>query len=252
MWSYKKAGVDIDKANALVDVFKAAARASHRKEVLGSIGGFGAFFDISKMKKKDAVLVSSCDGVGTKLKIAFLAKVHDTVGIDLVAMSVNDVLCSGAEPLFFLDYVATGRLEPNVLKDVVRGIAAGCRQARCALAGGETAEMPGMYKRGEYDLAGFCVGVVEKSKIIDGSRVEAGNALIGLASSGPHSNGYSLIRNRGRCLRSPLWRRLIQVCRWRSNRGKTAVPRPVPPSRWRTSPPDRCRRCRACRRETRP
>ncbi len=192
--SYKKAGVDIDKANALVDAFRAAAHVSHRKEVLGSIGGFGAFFDIAKMKKKDAVLVSSCDGVGTKLKIAILARIHDTVGIDLVAMSVNDVLCSGAEPLFFLDYIATGRLEAHVLKDVVRGIAAGCKQARCALAGGETAEMPGMYKRGEYDLAGFCVGVVERRKVLGRHRVRIGDAVIGLASSGLHSNGFSLVR----------------------------------------------------------
>jgi len=193
-WSYKKAGVDIDKANALVDAFKMAARSSHRKEVMGSIGGFGAFFDIARMKKKDAVLVSSCDGVGTKLKIAITAKIHDTVGIDLVAMSVNDVLCSGAEPLFFLDYIATGRLEPSVLKDVVRGIAVGCKQARCALAGGETAEMPGMYKRGEYDLAGFCVGIVERKKALGRHRVQIGDAVIGLASSGLHSNGFSLVR----------------------------------------------------------
>ncbi len=193
-WSYKKAGVDIEKANALVDAFKAAAKGSHRREVLGSIGGFGAFFDIAKCKTRDAVLVSSCDGVGTKLKIAILAKIHDTVGIDLVAMSANDVLCSGAEPLFFLDYIATGRIEPQVLKDVVRGIAAGCKQAHCALAGGETAEMPGMYKHGEYDLAGFCVGIVERRKILGRHRVQIGDAVIGLASSGLHSNGFSLVR----------------------------------------------------------
>ncbi|MGE5279751.1 MAG: phosphoribosylformylglycinamidine cyclo-ligase [Deltaproteobacteria bacterium] len=193
-WSYKKAGVDIDKANALVNVFRAAAAASPRKEVMGSIGGFGAFFDVARMKKKDAVLVSSCDGVGTKLKIAIQARIHDTVGIDLVAMSVNDVLCSGAEPLFFLDYIATGRLEPAVLKDVVRGIAAGCKQARCALAGGETAEMPGMYKRGDYDLAGFCVGIVERNRILGRHRVHVGDAVVGLASSGLHSNGFSLVR----------------------------------------------------------
>jgi len=192
--SYKKAGVDIEKANALVDAFRAAAKGSQRREVLGSIGGFGAFFDIAKHKTKDAVLVSSCDGVGTKLKIAILARIHDTVGIDLVAMSVNDVLCSGAEPLFFLDYIATGRIEPAVLEEVVRGIAAGCRQARCALAGGETAEMPGMYRRGEYDLAGFCVGMVERRKILGRARVKIGDAVIGLASSGLHSNGFSLVR----------------------------------------------------------
>ncbi len=193
-WSYKKAGVDIDRANALVDVFRAAAKGSPRREVLGSIGGFGAFFDIARHKTRDAVLVSSCDGVGTKLKVAILARIHDTVGIDLVAMSVNDVLCSGAEPLFFLDYIATGRIETQVLKDVVRGIAAGCRQARCALAGGETAEMPGMYRRGEYDLAGFCVGIVERRKILGRHRVQIGDAVIGLASSGLHSNGFSLVR----------------------------------------------------------
>jgi len=192
-WSYKKAGVDIEKANALVDDFRAAAKGIARREVLGSIGGFGAFFDIAKMKK-DMVLVSSCDGVGTKLKIAILAKIHDTVGIDLVAMSVDDVLCSGAEPLFFLDYIATGRIEPQVLKDVVRGIAAGCRQAGCALVGGETAEMPGMYKRGDYDLAGFCVGIVERRQILGRHRVQIGDAVIGLASSGLHSNGFSLVR----------------------------------------------------------
>jgi len=192
--TYKKAGVDIDKANALVDAFRSAAQGSHRREVLGSIGGFGAFFDIAKQRMKDAVLVSSCDGVGTKLKIAILARIHDTVGIDLVAMSVNDVLCSGAEPLFFLDYIATGRIEAQVLKDVVRGIAAGCRQARCALVGGETAEMPGMYKQGEYDLAGFCVGIVERKKILGRARVQVGDAVIGLSSSGLHSNGFSFVR----------------------------------------------------------
>ena len=191
---YKKAGVDIDKANLFVDAIKNDIKKSLRRGVLGSVGGFGAFFDMTKSKVKNPVLVSSCDGVGTKLKIAILAHNHRTIGIDLVAMSVNDVLCSGAEPLFFLDYIATGKIETHVLKEVVKGIVAGCRQANCALVGGETAEMPGMYKAGEYDLAGFCVGVLDKNKILGRDRVNLGDAVIGLASSGIHSNGFSLVR----------------------------------------------------------
>jgi phosphoribosylformylglycinamidine cyclo-ligase len=192
--NYKRAGVDIEKANLFVDGIKGLVQKSQRREVMGGIGGFGAFFDLAKTKYKDPVLVSSCDGVGTKLKIAIAARIHHTVGIDLVAMSVNDVLCSGAEPLFFLDYIATGKIEPAVLKEVVRGIAEGCRQANCALVGGETAEMPGMYKSGDYDLAGFCVGIVERKKILGRQRVALGDAVIGLESSGLHSNGFSLVR----------------------------------------------------------
>lgn len=191
---YKKAGVDVDLANQFVNGIKADIKKSSRQGVLGSIGGFGAFFDMAKTKYKNPVIVSSCDGVGTKLKIAIQAHIHNTVGIDLVAMSVNDVLCSGAEPLFFLDYIATGKIEPHVLKDVVKGIILGCKQANCALVGGETAEMPGMYKAGDYDLAGFCVGVVDKNKILGRERVRFGDAIIGLESSGIHSNGFSLVR----------------------------------------------------------
>jgi phosphoribosylformylglycinamidine cyclo-ligase len=192
--NYKKAGVDIDRANLFVDAIKQMVKSSHRRGVLGSIGGFGAFFDMPKNNIKEPVLVSSCDGVGTKLKIAILAGIHDTVGIDLVAMSVNDVLCSGAEPLFFLDYIATGKIETPVLKDIVKGIVAGCKDANCALVGGETAEMPGMYKPGEYDLAGFCVGILDKAKVLGAQRVKMGDAVIGLESSGLHSNGFSLVR----------------------------------------------------------
>src|SRR5512135_217287 len=192
---YKKAGVDIDKANQFVDAIKKIVRGGSRKGTMGGIGGFGAFFELSKVRGiREAVLVSSTDGVGTKLKIAIASHIHDTVGIDLVAMSVNDVLCSGAEPLFFLDYIATAKLETEILQAVVRGIAVGCRQAGCALVGGETAEMPGMYKAGEYDLAGFCVGVADKKRILGASRVRVGDAVIGLESSGLHSNGFSLVR----------------------------------------------------------
>jgi len=191
--SYRDAGVDIDAGDALVEAIKPFAKRTLRPEVLGGIGGFGALCEIPK-KYKHPVLVSSTDGVGTKLKLAFALGRHDTVGIDLVAMSVNDVLVQGAEPLFFLDYFACGKLDLQVSKNVIKGVAAGCQQAGCALIGGETAEMPGMYPEGEYDLAGFCVGVVEKDRIIDGRAIAAGDALLGLASSGPHSNGYSLIR----------------------------------------------------------
>jgi phosphoribosylformylglycinamidine cyclo-ligase len=191
--SYRDAGVDSDAGDALVEAIKPFARRTLRPEVLAGIGGFGALCEIPK-KYRHPVLVSGTDGVGTKLKLAFQLGRHDTVGIDLVAMSVNDVLVQGAEPLFFLDYFACGKLDLEVSKKVIQGIAVGCEQAGCALIGGETAEMPGMYPEGEYDLAGFCVGVVEKDRIIDGRSIRPGDAVLGLASSGPHSNGYSLIR----------------------------------------------------------
>ncbi|MCH8500541.1 MAG: phosphoribosylformylglycinamidine cyclo-ligase [Aliidiomarina sp.] len=191
--SYKDAGVDIDAGNALVQRIKHVTRRTTRPEVMGSIGGFGALCEIPAGYKQP-VLVSGTDGVGTKLRLAIDLKKHDTVGIDLVAMCVNDLIVQGAEPLFFLDYYATGKLDVDVAADVVAGIGEGCVQSGCALIGGETAEMPGMYEAGDYDLAGFCVGVVEKADIIDGSKVAAGDALIAVASSGPHSNGYSLIR----------------------------------------------------------
>jgi phosphoribosylformylglycinamidine cyclo-ligase len=191
--SYRDAGVDIDEGDALVEAIKPFARRTLRPEVLAGIGGFGALCEIPK-KYREPVLVSGTDGVGTKLKLAFALGRHDTVGIDLVAMSVNDVLVQGAEPLFFLDYFACGKLDKRVAAEVIRGVARGCELAGCALLGGETAEMPGMYPEGEYDLAGFCVGVVEKARILDGRSIAPGDAVLGLASSGPHSNGYSLIR----------------------------------------------------------
>jgi phosphoribosylformylglycinamidine cyclo-ligase len=191
--SYRDAGVDIDAGDALVEAIKPLAKRTMRDGVLKGIGGFGALFEISK-KYKEPVLVSGTDGVGTKLKLAFELNRHDTVGIDLVAMSVNDILVQGAEPLFFLDYFACGKLDVAIATAVVGGIATGCEQAGCALIGGETAEMPSMYPAGEYDLAGFAVGAVEKSKIIDGSTIAAGDVVLGLASSGIHSNGFSLVR----------------------------------------------------------
>jgi phosphoribosylformylglycinamidine cyclo-ligase len=191
--SYRDAGVDIDAGDALVERIKPYARRTMRPEVLAGIGGFGALVEIGK-RYREPVLVAGTDGVGTKLMLGFALNRHDTVGIDLVAMSVNDILVQGAEPLFFLDYFACGKLDVDVAATVVRGIAAGCEQAGCALIGGETAEMPGMYADGEYDLAGFAVGVVEKRGIIDGRHIVAGDIVLGLASSGPHSNGFSLIR----------------------------------------------------------
>jgi len=191
--SYADAGVDIAAGDALVERIKPLAKRTLRPEVLTGIGGFGALVEIGR-RFRQPVLVAGTDGVGTKLKLAFALGGHDTVGIDLVAMSVNDILVQGAEPLFFLDYFASGKLDVDVAAAVIGGIAAGCEQANCALIGGETAEMPGMYADGEYDLAGFAVGVVEKDAIIDGSLIAAGDAVLGLASSGPHSNGFSLIR----------------------------------------------------------
>ncbi|WP_375321064.1 phosphoribosylformylglycinamidine cyclo-ligase [Aliivibrio logei] len=191
--SYKDAGVDIDAGNALVDRIKGVVKRTRRPEVMGGIGGFGALCELPT-KYKQPVLVSGTDGVGTKLRLALDLNKHDTIGIDLVAMCVNDLIVQGGEPLFFLDYYATGKLDIDVAAEVVTGIGEGCIQAGCALIGGETAEMPGMYEGEDYDVAGFCVGVVEKEDIIDGTKVAAGDALIAVGSSGPHSNGYSLIR----------------------------------------------------------
>ncbi len=191
--TYRDAGVDIDAGNTLVERIKPLVKRSFRPEVMGGLGGFGALFDLSG-KYREPVLVSGTDGVGTKLKLAQQLGRHDTIGIDLVAMCVNDVLVQGAEPLFFLDYFATGKLDVDTAVAVIGGIARGCELSGCALIGGETAEMPDMYPPGEYDLAGFCVAAVEKSRIIDGSAIRAGDIVLGLPSSGPHSNGYSLIR----------------------------------------------------------
>ncbi|TCV91947.1 phosphoribosylformylglycinamidine cyclo-ligase [Biostraticola tofi] len=191
--SYKDAGVDIDAGNALVDRIKGVVKQTRRPEVMGGLGGFGALCALPQ-KYREPILVSGTDGVGTKLRLAMDLKRHDTIGIDLVAMCVNDLVVQGAEPLFFLDYYATGKLDVDTAAAVITGIAEGCRQSGCALVGGETAEMPGMYHGEDYDVAGFCVGVVEKSEIIDGSKVSAGDTLLALASSGPHSNGYSLVR----------------------------------------------------------
>ncbi len=192
--TYKESGVDIDRANAFVEKIKPLIKTASRREVMSGIGGFGGLFHLDISKNRDPILVSSTDGVGTKLKIAQMMGKHDTVGIDLVAMSVNDVIVQGAEPLFFLDYIATGKLEVDTTVEIVAGIVQGCHEAGCALIGGETAEMPGFYPDGEYDLAGFCVGVVEADKLIDGSEIRVGDRIIGIASSGLHSNGFSLAR----------------------------------------------------------
>src|SRR5438067_9052067 len=194
MTTYREAGVDIDAGDEFVDRIKPLVRSTFRPEVLTDIGGFGGLFRFAADRYKDPVLVSGTDGVGTKLKIAFLMDRHDTVGIDLVAMCVNDVAVSGAEPLFFLDYLATGKLAVPKAEAIVKGIAEGCKQTGCALIGGETAEMPSIYAEGEYDLAGFAVGVVDRSKLIDGKDIVPGDVLVGLASTGLHSNGYSLSR----------------------------------------------------------
>ena len=192
--SYRDAGVDIDAGNELVERIKPAVKQTMRPEVLNGLGGFGALFQLDLERWKQPLLVSGTDGVGTKLLLARQLNRHDSIGIDLVAMCVNDILTSGAEPLFFLDYFATGKLDLDTAETVIKGIAEGCRQSGCSLIGGETAEMPGMYGAGDYDLAGFAVGVVERSELLDGSRIKAGHRLLGMASSGPHSNGYSLIR----------------------------------------------------------
>jgi phosphoribosylformylglycinamidine cyclo-ligase len=192
--TYRDAGVDIDAGDELVERIKPAVKRSMRPEVLGGLGGFGALVEVPLHRFRQPVMVSGTDGVGTKLRLAIETGRHDTIGIDLVAMCANDVVVQGAEPIFFLDYYATGRLQVDVAERVIKGIVEGCLQAGCALVGGETAEMPGMYEGDDYDLAGFCVGLVEKDRIIDGTRTRAGDVIIGLASSGPHSNGYSLIR----------------------------------------------------------
>ena len=192
--TYRDAGVDIDAGDELIERIKPAVKRSMRAEVLGGLGGFGALVEVPLDRYRRPVMVSGTDGVGTKLRLAIETGRHDTIGIDLVAMCANDVVVQGAEPIFFLDYYATGRLQVAVAERVIKGIVEGCLLAGCALVGGETAEMPGMYQGDDYDLAGFCVGLVEKDGVIDGSRTRAGDAIIGLASSGPHSNGYSLIR----------------------------------------------------------
>lgn len=192
---YKSAGVDVEAGYKAVELMKGHVKSTFRPEVLADIGGFGGLFSIAKAKDmQEPVLVSGTDGVGTKLKIAFLMDKHDTIGIDAVAMCVNDVVCSGAEPLFFLDYIACGKNEPEKIAEIVSGVAEGCRQSGCSLIGGETAEMPGFYPVDEYDLAGFTVGIMDKAKAIDGSKIDDGDVLIGIASSGIHSNGYSLVR----------------------------------------------------------
>ena len=192
--SYKDSGVDVTRGYKAVDLMKKYVKTTYNENVLGDIGSFGGFYSISGEKMEEPVLVAGPAGVGTKLKYAFLLEKHDTIGIDAVAMCVNDIVCQGAKPLFFLDYYACGLLDPEAEAEVVKGIAEGCRQARCALIGGETAEMPGFYPRGEYDLAGFAVGIVDKKKVINGKEIRPGDVLIGIKSSGVHSNGYSLVR----------------------------------------------------------
>jgi len=192
--AYKQAGVNIEAGYEAVSRMKAHVAKTARKGLMSGIGGFGGLFDLSALNVKEPVLVSGTDGVGTKLKLAFELNRHDTIGIDAVAMCVNDIITQGAEPLFFLDYIATGKLDPQQVEDIVKGISEGCVQAGCALVGGETAEMPGMYHDGEYDIAGFSVGVVEKSEIISGANIKDGDVLVGIASSGVHSNGFSLVR----------------------------------------------------------
>jgi len=213
--TYKKAGVDIDAADRFIRMIKPLVRTTSRPEVLGGIGGFSGLFKPRLAGMKKPVLVSSTDGVGTKLLIAAMVGKYDTVGVDLVAMSVDDVVVLGAEPLFFLDYIAVGKVVPRMLADIVRGVVRGCREARCALVGGETAELPGLYGPGKWDLAGFCVGLVDESKIIDGRACRAGDAVIGLASSGLHSNGYSLARKvfSEREIKAGLWRELLRPTR---------------------------------------
>ena len=219
--TYRDAGVDIDAGNSLVDRIKPAVKRTQRPEVMGGLGGFGGLFALDTSKFKQPVLVSGTDGVGTKLRLAIDLNKHDQIGIDLVAMCVNDILVTGAEPLFFLDYYATGKLEVDVAAQVVEGIAEGCSQAGCALIGGETAEMPSMYEHGDYDLAGFAVGAVEKDQLIDGSKVAAGDTLIALPASGPHANGYSLIR------------KIIERARpdWNSAEGKQLIEQLLAPTR---------------------
>ncbi|NLK21910.1 MAG: phosphoribosylformylglycinamidine cyclo-ligase [Epulopiscium sp.] len=191
---YKKAGVDVEAGYKAVKLMKEHVKGTFRDEVLTDIGGFGGLFSIANQKMKEPILVSGTDGVGTKLKFSFIMDKHDTIGIDCVAMCVNDVICSGAEPLFFLDYIACGKNIPEKIAEIVKGVAEGCKQSGAALIGGETAEMPGFYKEDEYDLAGFCVGIVDRERIIDSNKIKKGDTLIGIASSGIHSNGYSLVR----------------------------------------------------------
>jgi phosphoribosylformylglycinamidine cyclo-ligase len=213
--TYKKAGVDIDAADRFIAKIKPLVRSTRRPEVIGGLGGFSGLFRPRLAGMKRPLLVSSTDGVGTKLLIADMVKKYDTVGVDLVAMSVDDVVVLGAEPLFFLDYIAVGKVAPSMLVDIVKGVVRGCREARCALVGGETAELPGLYGPGKWDLAGFCVGLVDEPKIIDGRSCRAGDAVIGLASSGLHSNGYSLARKvfSERDIKAGLWRELLRPTR---------------------------------------
>ena len=210
--TYKSAGVDIDRADGFVHAIGPLVRSTHRPGVVGRIGGFSGLFRVPRKGMTDPILVASTDGVGTKLLVAKAVGKHDTVGIDLVAMCANDVITCGAEPLFFLDYIATGKIAPEQALQIMKGIAAGCRQAGCAILGGETAEMPGLYARGDYDLAGFCVGVVDRAKMLDGRRVRVGDPVLGLASNGLHSNGFSLVRKvfSKKELRSTLGRRLLK------------------------------------------